>query len=281
MKKMPIERARPEIDDGIASVTAALGDSAPAPFFRIPGLSRAEDVEDYVASKGIQTWSADFLADDWRHVSSTRVFELAIKRLEARGRGILLLHDIQARTVAALPRILREMKSRGYRIVHVVPATPERPATPTEPQQWQLHPASETVATSHWPTVPGFVFTKADTLPAPALSDLDWQSPQPAGGAAPSRAAAWPAHQSLPQNSAAIALPVPASSVFEIREKRGTAAQEYIPSPLHTERTVTRHHETVGVAKAAAADASGSRHAIPGSPAIIPSRLGAAPAGTR
>jgi hypothetical protein len=182
--------------------------------------------------------------------------------------------------VAALPRILREMKSRGYRIVHVVPATPERPATPTEPQQWQLHPASETVATSHWPTVPGFVFTKADTLPAPALSDLDWQSPQPAGRAAPSRAA-WPAHQSLPQDSAATALPVPASSVFEIREKRGTAAQEYIPSPLHTERTVIRHHETVGVAKAAAADASGSPHAIPGSPPIIPSRLGAAPAGTR
>src|SRR6476469_8909334 len=30
MKKMPIERARQEIDEGIASVTAALGDSAPA-----------------------------------------------------------------------------------------------------------------------------------------------------------------------------------------------------------------------------------------------------------
>ena len=279
MKKMPIERARPEIDDGIASVTAALGDSAPAPFFRIPGLSRAEDVEDYVASKGIQTWSADFLADDWRHVSSARVFELAIKRLEARGRGILLLHDIQARTVAALPRILREMKSRGYRIVHVVPATPDLPATPTEPRQWQLHPGSETVASSHWPTVPNFLFTKTDTLPAPALSDLDWRSPQPALRGTASREASWPAHQPLPQNSADIALPVPASSVFEIREKRGTAAQEYIPSPLRTERTVTRNPETVGLA--ASADASGSRHAIPGSPPIIPSRLGVAPVGTR
>src|SRR3954469_25086998 len=51
MKRMPIERARQEIDDGIAEVTAALGDpSAVAPFFRIPGLSRAEPTEDYVAS---------------------------------------------------------------------------------------------------------------------------------------------------------------------------------------------------------------------------------------
>ena len=57
--------------------------------------------------KGAQVWSADFPADDWRHVSSSRVYELAMQRLEAKGKGILLLHDIQARTVAALPRILQ------------------------------------------------------------------------------------------------------------------------------------------------------------------------------
>src|SRR6202165_203628 len=172
MKRMPIERARQEIDEGIASVTAALGEGAPAPFFRIPGLSRAEDVEEYVASLGIQIWSADFPADDWRHVSSSRVYDLAIKRLEAKGRGILLLHDIQPRTVAALPRILKELKARGYRIVHVVPATPEQPATPTEPPQWQLYPSSETVATSHWPKIPNFAFADAAMLPAPSLSDV-------------------------------------------------------------------------------------------------------------
>src|SRR3954462_12072484 len=173
MNRMPIERARQEIDDGIAATTAALGGSGSlAPFFRIPGLLRAEGVEDYLASQGIQTWSADFPADDWRHISSGRVYDLAMKRLEAKGKGILLLHDIQARTVAALPRILHELKARGYRIVHVVPATPDRPATPTEPQQWQLHPISESVATSRWPKIPSFVFAGATTLPAPALSDF-------------------------------------------------------------------------------------------------------------
>jgi peptidoglycan/xylan/chitin deacetylase (PgdA/CDA1 family) len=46
MNRMPVERARQEIDDGIASVKAALGDDAAlAPFFRIPGLSRADGVE--------------------------------------------------------------------------------------------------------------------------------------------------------------------------------------------------------------------------------------------
>ncbi|MGH9696253.1 MAG: polysaccharide deacetylase family protein, partial [Bryobacteraceae bacterium] len=120
MNHMPIDSARQEIDQGIASVKSALGDDgALAPFFRIPGLLRAEDVENYLGSQGIQIWSADFLADDWRHISSSRVFDLAIKRIEQRGKGILLLHDIQARTVAALPRILNELKVRGYRIVHV------------------------------------------------------------------------------------------------------------------------------------------------------------------
>src|SRR3979409_1878990 len=91
MNRMPIERARQEIDDGIAATEAALGNGGGLSlFFRIPGLLRAEAVEDYLASKGIQTWSADFPADDWRHVSSARVYDLAMKRLEAKGKGILL-----------------------------------------------------------------------------------------------------------------------------------------------------------------------------------------------
>src|ERR1700731_1957442 len=175
MNRMATERARQEIEDGIASTKAALGDNADAlaPFFRIPGLLRADNVEDYLAEQGIQVWSADFLADDWRHISSARVYDLAVSRLEAKGKGILLLHDIQARTVAALPRILQTLKARGYRIVHVVPATAERPASRTEPQQWQLHPTSENVAILHWPKIPNFVFATTDMFVPAALSDFD------------------------------------------------------------------------------------------------------------
>ena len=271
MKRMPIERARQEIDDGIASVTAALGMGAPAPFFRIPGLSRADGVEDYLASLGIQIWSADFLADDWRHVSSSRVYDLAMKRLEEKGRGILLLHDIHARTVAALPRILHELKARGYRIVHVVPATPELAATPTEPQEWQLHPPSENVAISHWPKIPDFVVGNADTLPAPSLADLDWRDAESiaiapssdhagrAGRGVPlPREAPWPRQSPLPPVGAAIVLPVPAQSVFEIREGLRTAMQAITPSPRRAELTVPAHDEAISV------DAGTSRRTIRG-----------------
>src|ERR1700687_1762339 len=262
MNRMSIERAKQEIDDGIASVKSALGDDAAlAPFFRIPGLSRAEAVEDYLASQGIQTWSADFLADDWRHISSSRVYDLAMKRLEEKGRGILLLPDIPAPTAAALPRILHELKARGYRIVHVVPATSEQPVTPTEPQQWQLHPPSETVAISHWPKIPNFVFTGADTLPAPSLSDLDWRDGQSMTLAAPSertrrfargvplpRQAPWPRQSPLALDSAAIALPVPAQSIFEIQEKPRAATPAVVPSSHHAEQIAPTGREADGVA---------------------------------
>src|SRR5260370_16698929 len=87
MNRMSIERARQEIDDGIASVKTALGDDTVlAPFFRIPGLSRTEAVEDYLASQGIQIWSSDFPADDCHHISSSRLYTTPLKRLEANAR---------------------------------------------------------------------------------------------------------------------------------------------------------------------------------------------------
>jgi peptidoglycan-N-acetylglucosamine deacetylase len=215
MNHMSVERAKQEIDDGIASTKAALGDNADAiaPFFRIPGLLRADNVEEYLAEQGIQTWSADFLADDWRHISSSRVYDLAISRLEAKGKGILLLHDIQARTVAALPRILETMKARGYRIVQVVPATAERPATPTEPREWLLHPSPDAIA--HWPQVPNFVFADLGSLPVPARSEFEETQEVPILHQA-SRPA-WPQPSEITPQDATVTLAAPASSLFEIQ----------------------------------------------------------------
>jgi peptidoglycan/xylan/chitin deacetylase (PgdA/CDA1 family) len=285
MDRMPIERARQEIDDGIAATTAALGGSdSLAPFFRIPGLLRAQAVEDYLASKGIQTWSADFPADDWHHISSARVYDLAMRRLEAKGKGILLLHDIHARTVAALPQILHELKARGYRIVHVVPATPELPKTPTEPQQWQLHPTSANVAISRWPKIPNFVFVSPETLPAPAISD--WydgrlvslpasferprlEHPRPlARGAVPlPQQAPWPRLTPLQAANAAISLPVPARDIFEIQEKpAATTQQAAVSSAHHAGRTqASVGNEADAIAKLVAIHATASRRMIPGS----------------
>jgi peptidoglycan/xylan/chitin deacetylase (PgdA/CDA1 family) len=134
-RTMAEPRIESEVNDGIASVTAALGDpKAVAPFFRIPGLLRASRVETYLASQSIAVWSADEVADDWRHgITAKDIVRLAINRIEAKNhRGVLLLHDIHPATAAALPMLLKELKVRGYRIVQAVPGG-DRPLWVPEP----------------------------------------------------------------------------------------------------------------------------------------------------
>jgi peptidoglycan-N-acetylglucosamine deacetylase len=160
--KMPEAKAEQEINSGIASVAAVLNDRTRlAPFFRIPGFLRRDSVEKYLASQHLMTWCADFPADDWTKISSSEVAARALQRIEADGKGILLLHDIHPRTVEALPIILGELKRRGYRIVHVIPATPDQPKTATDPRQWIMH------ARSIWP-LPVEYEVVAPSLPAPS-----------------------------------------------------------------------------------------------------------------
>ena len=142
LNRAPAERIAKEIDGGIREARAAADDAAAiAPFFRPPGLVRGAALEAALRGRSLMEWDVDFSADDWHRISADRVAELAIARIEERGRGILLLHDIHQRTVDALPAILRELKARGYRIVEVVPATAERPATPVDASLWTFRPA--------------------------------------------------------------------------------------------------------------------------------------------
>jgi peptidoglycan/xylan/chitin deacetylase (PgdA/CDA1 family) len=123
--RLPAARMQHEVDQGIASTAAALGDhGAVAPFFRIPGLRRSDDVEELLISRGLVTWSADLPVDDWRHISPSEVLKRAMTRLDAKGKGIILLHDIQPATVAAMPELLRQLKAGGYKIVQVVARVP-------------------------------------------------------------------------------------------------------------------------------------------------------------
>ncbi len=128
-QSLSMQRVEREVDGGIASVDAALGGDpkAVAPFFRIPGLGRTHAIEHFLAVKGLVTWSADIDTNDWwRGTSPSQLVQRAMRRLNEKGRGILLMHDIHPATAMALPTLLKELKSRGYRVVQVV-ASGERP----------------------------------------------------------------------------------------------------------------------------------------------------------
>jgi peptidoglycan/xylan/chitin deacetylase (PgdA/CDA1 family) len=172
--KMPLVNAEREINDGIASVGAALGgEDKVAPFFRIPGLLRADQVESYLATRHIMAWSADFPADDWKKIGAQEIVNRALARLQAKGKGVLLLHDIQPATALALPILLAELKARGYKIVHVVPASAAHPKTPTVAAQWLMRPPKSGPATIAWPEpIPLPPVAAAELLPAPSLATV-------------------------------------------------------------------------------------------------------------
>ena len=222
--RMSVPQAAAQIEGGFASMRAALGDpDAVAPFFRIPGLLRQDSVEQYLAAHGVMTWSVDVVADDWTHINAGEIARRAVSRLEARGKGVLLLHDIHAATAAALPVILQELKARGFKIVHVVPAAPDRPKTATTPEQWAAHAAP---AHGLWPRV---VVTDmatsapALTVPSPAsfgvadpsglavavslVPGFDQAPPHP-GEVPPPPVAPWPRpNYSAPATAASFAVP--------------------------------------------------------------------------
>lgn len=141
LDRVPLPTMEREIDGGISLVQAALGDTGKlAPFFRIPGLMRSNQMESALASRSLITWSVDLVADDWhRGITADEIAKRALRRLDERGRGILLLHDIHPATALAMPTILKGLKARGFRVVHVVPASATQPKTVTEPQNWAAH----------------------------------------------------------------------------------------------------------------------------------------------
>ena len=229
---MTVEQASHEIEDGFASLRTVLGDAkAVAPFFRIPGLLRQDAVEHYLASRGYMTWSVDFHADDWTRIPADEIARRAIDRIEARGRGIMLLHDIQPATALALPTILRELKARGFRIVHVVPATPDRPRTVTEPEQWAVRSAPP-AQPQYWPRViTASLPSAAPVLTAPSPANFGLHVTReasvkvtlaPTGERAPAREGEvplppvppWPREASYAVPDEVQALPIPAADNF-------------------------------------------------------------------
>src|SRR5262249_5276754 len=102
---------------------------------------------------------------DWTHIGPNEIVRRALNRLEARGKGILLLHDIKPKTALALPMLLHELNARGFKVVHVVQADAEHPKTATLPDQWIVTHRERPETAELWPHIQ--VANLA--LPAPVL----------------------------------------------------------------------------------------------------------------
>ena len=122
---MPTAAAAAEINRGFAAVDTVLygrADGGPrTPFFRFPGFASSLALLDQLQRRGIVVFGADLWASDWNPMSPNQELDLVLGRIEADQGGIVLFHDTKLTTATMLPAFLRALKSRGYRIVHVVP----------------------------------------------------------------------------------------------------------------------------------------------------------------
>lgn len=126
MSQISFEQAREDIDRGIAADEMALNGTSSktpsTPFFRFPYFDSTPATLDLLQSRGILVFGADLWAADWENMTPEQELKKLIEQLEITKKGIILLHDPQARTAAMMPAFLRYLHDQGYRIVHLVPA---------------------------------------------------------------------------------------------------------------------------------------------------------------
>jgi peptidoglycan/xylan/chitin deacetylase (PgdA/CDA1 family) len=117
-KKLTEAQVREEIEKGFSAVKMALG-TAPAPFFRFPGLGHTQAALGYLASRNISMFSVDVDSNDFKSSGPDQVIQNVMTKLDKQGKGVILMHDLQKHTAQALPTLLRRLKAGGYKVVQM------------------------------------------------------------------------------------------------------------------------------------------------------------------
>lgn len=118
LAKKTDQEAKDEIEKGISAVRRAVGGPI-APFFRYPYLRDSQATLAHLASRNIAMFSTDADSFDFKRQSPETLIQNMMKRLDKKGKGILLFHDIQPTTAKAMPAMLAALKVGGYKIVHM------------------------------------------------------------------------------------------------------------------------------------------------------------------
>src|ERR1700720_1164907 len=119
-----IEQAQQEIEMGNSAVHMAAAGGKVAPFFRFPDLQHPPQLLSYLAERNIAVFSTDIDSRDFKLHKPEEVIKSVMSQLEKHGKGIILMHDFHRNTAEALPELIRQLKARGFRVVHMVPRQP-------------------------------------------------------------------------------------------------------------------------------------------------------------
>ena len=117
-KLKTFEEGRDEIERGNSAVRRAVGGPI-APFFRFPTLKDTPESIAHLGKRNIAMFSTDIDSFDFKPQPAENIVKTLIAKLEKNGKGILLMHDIHKTTAKAVPLLLKALKDKGYKIVHM------------------------------------------------------------------------------------------------------------------------------------------------------------------
>ena len=117
-KKLTEQQAKDEIEKGFSAVKLALG-ASPSPFFRFPALAHTQATLSYLGARNVAMFSCDIDSYDFKSSSPDQIIQNVMTKLDKQGKGVILMHDLQKHTAAALPTLLRRLKAGGYKVVEM------------------------------------------------------------------------------------------------------------------------------------------------------------------
>jgi peptidoglycan/xylan/chitin deacetylase (PgdA/CDA1 family) len=118
LTKLTAQDAKDEIEKGISAVKWGLGHPA-SPFFRFPDLRHPPEMVTYLGTRNIAIFSTDMDSFDFKLHKPEQVINSVLTKLKKNGKGIVLMHDFQRATAEAMPELLKQLKTNGYKIVFV------------------------------------------------------------------------------------------------------------------------------------------------------------------
>jgi peptidoglycan/xylan/chitin deacetylase (PgdA/CDA1 family) len=120
LSKLSPDAAKEEIEKGFSATHFYAG--APiAPFFRFPDLRHPPEMLTYLGQRNIASFSTDIDSFDFKIKKPDQLIKSLMGKLNKQGKGIILMHDFQKVTAAALPELLGQLKANGFKVVHMVP----------------------------------------------------------------------------------------------------------------------------------------------------------------
>lgn len=237
-KLKTFDEGKDEIERGVSAVHRAVGGPI-APFFRFPTLVDTQEAVAYLGKRNIAIFSTDIDSFDFKPQTADHLVTSLMQKLDKRGKGILLMHDIHKTTAKALPTLLAQLKAKGYKIVHMTAKVPVTTVAEYDqtiekeakglPQIGAERPVSSIVKTvgGTAPTEDSSSSTggEPEGLPAAPAPESAAAAPEkPSSGASSPAATATPPLPSFPTTpSAPAANPVPGKQ---------SSAEPSTPSPV-------------------------------------------------